>query len=37
MSRAALPKEEPGQEGRASVMAEHATLITEATGEEQIA
>lgn len=32
--RGALPEEELGWEGRASVMTEHSTLITEGTGEE---
>lgn len=33
--RGALPEEELGWEGRASVMTEHSTLISEGTGEEQ--
>lgn len=33
--RGALPGEELGWEGRASVMTEHSTWITEGTGEEQ--
>ena len=35
MSGGALPEEELGWEGRASVMTEFSTLINEATGEEQ--
>ena len=35
MSGGALPEEELGWEGRASVMTEYSTLITEAIGKEQ--
>jgi hypothetical protein len=35
VSGCTLPEEELGWEGRVSVITQHLTLITEATGEEQ--